>query len=464
MSGMQSSPVLSYSEQKSIFDILGSNALILNEQGEIEMASRGIFNILHKEENEIIGKKCFDILCQIFKDCQFCKIFNDKGEIKNLSFDKYCVINNRNYLVKCSQILAENNKYLVLLKEIKNRFSPGRKYKQTGKSNYLSYINEYGVFLKIFKESNAGLAVVRKRHNNEYIITTYNDRFKEDFNITNTNIFIELFVDFPLSWLVNNLSEPFYEDFKQYESYFYKPCNRFYNFYFKFLSSNLLLLTSVESTESVNLQRTMINSIYDSIEKERERIARDLHDGLGSLLSSIAMRMNVLKSGRLSSEKTQNIIQNTSDLVDMALNTTREITHNIQPYELKDSDFRIAVSTYIDKIKKASGIDIYFDDKKFDTLLDEKKEIHLFRIICELINNTIKHSGANLIDIKLSNINKRICFQYRDNGIGFNTKNIGRSGYDNMGIKNIVYRTQDMNGAYNFFSEPGSGMKFKMVI
>ena len=212
------------------------------------------------------------------------------------------------------------------------------------------------------------------------------------------------------------------------------------------------------------LQRTMINSIYDSVDNERKRISRDLHDGLGALLSTIMMRLNVLKSGKLKLEKVSDVISCTCELVKMAIDNTRELAHNIKPYEFNESDFLIAMNSLIEKVKKASGTEILFINEMNSFCLSEKQEIHLFRIISELINNTLKHADATQVKIKIGINNKRVYLDYKDNGRGIE-KSILQKGNDmNLGIQNIINRTRELEGACKFNSDPGKGMRFRLLV
>ena len=464
---MHQTPLLTYSEQKSIFNILGRIILILNENNEVEVVSAEFLKMFNYTEIDIIGKKWSDITLGLGISNQIKEIFDTNNEETGIEIQ----IAEKLYIYKYIPLNENNDKYLVSFEEVRNKLKKTSKrvyYDNKGKvrkkQNYKVFLNEYGVFLKIFKEIPVAVAIIKKTDFNNLVVTTYNEKFSSDFNIQDTNIFNELFIGFPTLWIQKNLNKISYSDLKEYKEYYYKSNDKYFNLYFKYLTNGLYLLSVIDSTEKVRLQRTMINSIYDSIDNERERISRDLHDGLGALLSSVMMRMNVLKSGKLNLEKATDVITDTCELVKMAIDNTSEIAHNIKPYELSESDFFIALNSLIEKVKKASGIEILFINELNNSQLSEKVEIHLFRIISELLNNTIKHASASIVKLKIGVNNKRVYLDYKDNGIGISETILENRQEQNLGIQNIINRTRELEGACRFNSESGKGMRFRLLV
>ena len=201
-------------------------------------------------------------------------------------------------------------------------------------------------------------------------------------------------------------------------------------------------------------ERRILNTVLRTEEKERQRFSKDLHDGLGPLLSSAKMSVSALNSADMS-EQNKEIIRNVNYVVDEAIRSLREISANLSPHVLNDFGLSRAISNFINKLPRGEMRRVFetnLNNERFDTDI----EVILYRVVCELINNSLKHSGAARVDLSLHYQQGQIRIRYKDNGCGFDPDKVGQKG---MGISNIFSRISSLKGEVSIDSYPGAGMR-----
>lgn len=201
-------------------------------------------------------------------------------------------------------------------------------------------------------------------------------------------------------------------------------------------------------------ERRILNTVLRTEEKERQRFSKDLHDGLGPLLSSAKMSVSALNSADMS-EQNKEIIRNVNYVVDEAIRSLREISANLSPYVLNDFGLSRAISNFINKLPRGE-MRIVFETNLKNERFDTDIEVILYRVVCELINNSLKHSGAARVDLSLHYQQGQIRIRYKDNGCGFDPDKVGQKG---MGISNIFSRISSLKGEVSIDSYPGAGMR-----
>ena len=193
-----------------------------------------------------------------------------------------------------------------------------------------------------------------------------------------------------------------------------------------------------------------LNAIMDGQEAERKRISRELHDRVGSLLTAM----------KFSFEEVNNSNSKTKNLLDEALEETRNLSHSLASGVLDKFGIVAAISDLINIIETDRNIIVEFKYEGFEKRINGKIEIDIYRILQELISNTLKHSFAKKIVIALTQSDRNIRLEYFDNGVGFDLgKNIG-----GIGLKNIEARSKKYNGNLNIESRSGKGMKLLLNI
>jgi signal transduction histidine kinase len=195
-------------------------------------------------------------------------------------------------------------------------------------------------------------------------------------------------------------------------------------------------------------------------EEERKRIAQDLHDSIGPYLSTAKLYIN---SGALSVKDSRGaeIKKELGDILNLAISSVREISGNLGSYVLRSAGLYTALQNFTEKI--SSNCKIRFDLQiPKDCPFTEKVETGLFRILVELINNSVKYSSATEIAIKHSEISNTVCIGYFENGVGFDVAEAlnHRTG---MGLYNIHSRVDSLGGLMEYYSSPGKGVSVKIT-
>lgn len=214
-----------------------------------------------------------------------------------------------------------------------------------------------------------------------------------------------------------------------------------------------------------DVERQIMNAIIHTEEKERSRFARDLHDGLGALLSTVKIFANLAQKKEKTEEEKHNLLEQLKETIIEAIATTRRIANNLMPGVLSDFGLISAVSTFCSKVDSSGAISVSFVADHDFPRLSQNVEINLYRIILELINNTMKHAQARNIYLQLSHNAQKIRIEYCDDGKGFNMeKTLQPSQSTSMGLGNISTRVKAMEGEWSFETSEGKGMRVDISI
>lgn len=208
-------------------------------------------------------------------------------------------------------------------------------------------------------------------------------------------------------------------------------------------------------------EKRVLAAVIKTEEQERQRFAKELHDGLGPLLSVIKMLVSGLEAAN-GTEVNDKIKLNLRQAVDEAIAGVRDISANISPHILNNFGLKDAVEAFIKRLRQSGNFRIYFTTNLGEQRFVYNVEVVLYRVICELINNTLRHAAATKVTIDLQLEEGVLYLEYTDNGIGFDIK--GLSAYEGMGLNNMRYRLQSGNGDIEIVSEHGKGMRANAYI
>lgn len=200
-----------------------------------------------------------------------------------------------------------------------------------------------------------------------------------------------------------------------------------------------------------------INSMQSMIlgeEKERERIAKDLHDSLGGLLSTVKLQFDNVKAKMNGSINTVQYDKATQ-LLDTAVNEVRTISKNLQPAALKRYGLVASINDLISRFRGENMPEIFFQHYDLPDQIDELVSLSIYRVIQELLNNSIKYANAKEILIQLNGEPDAISIQYEDDGNGFDIATIPKKG---MGMENIHSRINYLKGSISIDSVPHEGI------
>lgn len=212
--------------------------------------------------------------------------------------------------------------------------------------------------------------------------------------------------------------------------------------------------------DRLNRQRQLLNkriltAVLRTEEKARSRFSKELHDGLGPLLSSAKMSLTALAREQHDAEQRE-IIANTTYVIDEAIRSLREISNNLSPHVLNDFGLARGVQNFIDKSAAMHDVKIRFTTNLRSERFDTDIEVILYRVICELINNSLKHAACTAINLSLSQNGAELALDYTDNGRGFNPQAMMDCG---MGLSNIASRVNSLGGSFDIVAAKGKGMR-----
>ncbi|WP_229207873.1 tetratricopeptide repeat-containing sensor histidine kinase [Dyadobacter beijingensis] len=223
---------------------------------------------------------------------------------------------------------------------------------------------------------------------------------------------------------------------------------------------NIAFRRRVAEQEVLQLQQekqlVATNSILKGQEEERTRVARDLHDGLGGLLSGIKLTLNSVKGNVILPEESAMTFTRALTQLDGAISEMRRVAHSMMPESLVRFGLIDALSDFCDGISTSGRLKVTmqafgFDDKR----LDSQVEVVLYRIIQELLNNVLKYADASEAQVQLTWVENNVSVTVEDNGKGFDVKNLEQN--KGAGLRNVQARVDYLNGTLDIQSKPGEG-------
>lgn len=209
-------------------------------------------------------------------------------------------------------------------------------------------------------------------------------------------------------------------------------------------------------------QNNMFNAIAAVQDQERKRIAQDIHDTLGSILSTAKLRLSGMEAftGRMHPHEKDHF-QNVIGLLDEAVAELRNISQNIMPATLSRLGLVAALQNLFDRISSYSGIKIQYTVHGINGRLEEAVEIIIYRVVLELINNVVKHARASNVTVQLIQYSDHINVTVEDDGIGFDLAE-ARKRKNGIGLDNIVSRLEYLRGKIEIDTLPGQGTSIVM--
>jgi len=206
----------------------------------------------------------------------------------------------------------------------------------------------------------------------------------------------------------------------------------------------------------------ILAAIIETEENERQNFAKELHDGLGPLLSSVKMAISAC-SVNTNAEESNKIILNAEKLIDESINSLKEISNKLSPHVLNNFGLLKAIKSFVAKLPIQGQPNIHIrcniENKRFPYSI----EVVMYRIVGELIVNSLKHANAHNINIDLYLEGNILKLKYIDDGVGFDMNN-PEFEQKGMGFSNIVSRIRSLNGTVNFYTKPDEGLKVEVEI
>ncbi len=212
---------------------------------------------------------------------------------------------------------------------------------------------------------------------------------------------------------------------------------------------------TVMKTELMKQQELAVKAVMEAEENERERIARDLHDGVGQMMSAAKMNLSAYESeADFKTEEEKKAFEKIISLVDESCREVRTVSHIMMPNALLKNNLATAISDFTDKLSgKELKVHVYTEG--LDERIDSNVETVLYRVVQECVNNAVKHAKASSLDISLIRDKDGISGTIEDNGRGFDVSD--KEKFEGIGLKNIITRIEYLKGTVDFDSAPGRG-------
>lgn len=220
---------------------------------------------------------------------------------------------------------------------------------------------------------------------------------------------------------------------------------------------------ALHDAEILKQQELRNKAIIEAEEKERIRIAKDLHDGIGQQLSALKMNLSALENNISLDANQKHKMDLLLNLADEAAKEVRSVSHQMMPNALIRSGLTTAVREFVNKLSATDAIKIDLEIIRLNERLDATAETILYRILQESVSNIIKHAKASHISIQLVKHPQHLNMMIEDNGIGFNAEATLNSA-GGIGLKNMLSRVQFLNGSIDFDSTPGRGTTVNISI
>lgn len=207
------------------------------------------------------------------------------------------------------------------------------------------------------------------------------------------------------------------------------------------------------NAERIIQQETRLNAVFQAQEEERQRIAKELHDGVGQTISAIKMNYQSL-SGKLAEKELIPDFQKIGKMLDNAGTEVRSISHQMIPKELEQFGLVPAVEGMLNLNFENSPLKVQFEHSGFTERIGNQIELVLFRVLQELVSNIIKHSRANQLTVQLVKLQTHVVMNVSDNGIGFDVESKEKNG---IGLLNMASRIDAIKGHIHYDSVSGKG-------
>lgn len=225
------------------------------------------------------------------------------------------------------------------------------------------------------------------------------------------------------------------------------------NSHIRYLGREATITILVDITERKHIENYILSRVMETEEKNRKQFAIDLHDDLGPTLSSIKLYLGLLQNAQ-TGEKREEFLSLCHTRIDEAVTKMRRIANNLMPRLLGKFGLESALTSFFASMEQPDKFMIDFRTDLKGFRLPKPVELHLYRMICELVHNTVKHSGATRATVSLKKRNNKITLQYTDNGKGYDVDQLHKQS-GGLGVGNIIHRAMLIDAKIGFSRRKG---------
>jgi two-component system, NarL family, sensor kinase len=232
--------------------------------------------------------------------------------------------------------------------------------------------------------------------------------------------------------------------------------------YFNYRSKQKLQLQQIIKLETQQ-QLTATEAVLKGEEQERTRLAKDLHDGLGGMLSGIKYSFNTMKGNMIMTANNAQAFERSMDMLDSSIKEMRRVAHNMMPEALVKFGLDTALKDFCNEIQQSGALHISYQSIGLQNMvIDQTISITIYRIVQELLNNTMKHAVAKNAIVQITKSDNQLSVTVEDDGKGFDTTIINNS--TGMGWSNITNRVEFLKGKLDIDSQTGKGTSIHIEI
>ena len=229
-------------------------------------------------------------------------------------------------------------------------------------------------------------------------------------------------------------------------------------------SSDLLELLQAKRITELEKEKQLqaVDAMLQGQEEERSRLAKDLHDGLGGMLSGVKISFSTMKENLVMDAANAVVFERSINQLDSSISELRKVAHNLMPEALVKFGLVDATKDFCNSMASSSNVKINCESFGEKRILGNTADIYIYRIVQELINNAIKHADAKQILVQLTTTADKVLITVEDDGKGFNTNNLTTS--KGIGISNIQHRVDYFKGKMDVNSKPDNGTSINIEL
>ncbi len=405
-------------------------------------ATSSTFNLIAKGEYELSKKNYSEALSADIGSLQYAREWGDSAFVaeamENIGrvYIAMKEFNKADYYLSLSNNIAVRNNYMPQRKfNLKQLFLL---YKETGQpQKALEYANELFAIsdsLAAVQNNNRRIimdAVFESENKEKKIATLEQEKELEQLRLKQKNTFNYLLIAGVAILIIISLLS--YRTYKQKQR---------------------LQQQRIRELEK-DKQLVIVDAILRGQEEERGRLAKDLHDGLGGLLSGVKFSLSNMKDNLIITPDNMTVFERSLDMLDTSIRELRRVAHNMMPEMLTRFGLDEALKEYCNSINTTKLINVKYQSLGMEQRLEQSTEIIIYRIVQELLNNILKHASASEAFVQLIKEQNRLSVVVEDNGKGFDPNVPGNK--EGAGLINIRSRVDYLKGQLDIHAEPGKG-------
>jgi signal transduction histidine kinase len=235
-----------------------------------------------------------------------------------------------------------------------------------------------------------------------------------------------------------------------------------------FLVYQRRLLAQQEQLQQIKIeqQKALLEASLQTQENERRRIAKDLHDEVGANLSTINLFVKQIEKFVETASKADKMVHKTKDLIDTTIHSVRAISKDLLPATLDRFGLVEAAQELCERVNQTDEVEVKFEHQTpEEERLPPHQELALFRIIQELLNNTLKHAQASQIHLFIHYTSQGLKVIFKDNGVGFDANALlqSKDSTKGLGLKNLESRAQVLGASLKYVNPPEGGTQVNIL-